>query len=84
MTKTNQINDLISILNHADVIKTFGNNKLPGNDSLPAEFYKTFGEILKTNLHKFCIKISKLGEMPRIIWQAVISCLLKRRQMGHK
>ena len=23
-------------------IKSFGNNKSPGNDGLPAEFYKTF------------------------------------------
>ena len=58
MTKINQINDLISILNQADVIKTFENNKLPSNDGVPAEFYKTFGKILTTNLHKLYIKIS--------------------------
>ena len=75
MTKINRINGLVSIVNYADVIKFFEINKSPLTDGIPAEFYKTFSEILKTNLHKFYIKISQLGEMPRIIWQTVISYL---------
>ena len=30
----------------------------PANDGLPLDFYKTFNEILKTDLHKLFIKIS--------------------------
>ena len=38
-----------------------------GNDGLPPELYKTFREILRTDLHKLYIEISQLGEMPRIM-----------------
>ena len=58
--------------------KSFENNKSPGNDSLPAEFYKTFNEILKTDLHKQYIEISQVGDMFRSMKQAVISCLYKK------
>ena len=46
-------------------IKSFENNKSPSNEGLPAEFYKTFNEILKTDLHKLYNEIYQLGEMPR-------------------
>ena len=59
-------------------VKSSENNKSPGNDGLPAELYKTFNEILKTDLDKLYIKISELGEMSRSIRQAVISCLYKK------
>ena len=52
-------------------------------DGLPAEFYKTFDEIFKTNLHKLCIEISQLEEMPRSMRQAVTSCLYKKEAEGH-
>ena len=113
MTKINQINSLISILNVADLkvriqstliskvkkkispknrrecdqeitvgeiekaIKFFENNKSPGDDGLPVEFYKTFNEILKTDLHRLYNEISQLGEMPRSMRQTVIPCLYK-------
>ena len=52
--------------------------KAPGNDGLPAEFYKTFNEIFKTDQCKLYIEISQLGEMPKSMRQAVISCLYKK------
>ena len=42
------------------------------------EFYKTFNEILKADLHKLYIEISQLREMLRSMQQAVISCLYKK------
>ena len=54
-------------------IKSFENNKSPGNDGLPAEFYKTFNEILK-----LYIEIPQLREMQRSMWQAGISYLYKK------
>ena len=39
--------------------KSFKNNKSLDNGSLPAEVYKTFNEILKTDPHKLYIKISQ-------------------------
>ena len=59
-------------------IKSFENNKSPGNDRLPAEFYKTFNEIIKTYIDKPYIEVLQLGEMPRNMWKTVISCLYKK------
>ena len=71
-------NQEIIVAETEKAIKSFENNKSPGNDGLPAEFCKTFNEIRKTDLHQLYIEISQLGEMPRSMWQAVISCLYKR------
>ena len=77
-------NQEITVAEIEKAIKSFENNKSPGNDGLPVEFYKTFNEILKTDLHKLYIEISQLGEIPGSMWQAVISCLYKkRRQRRH-
>ena len=54
-------------------IKSFENSKSPGNDGLPAEFYKTFNEILK-----LYIEISQLREMQRSMREAGISYLYKK------
>ena len=59
-------------------MKSFENNKSASIDGLPAEFYKTFHEIFKTNLRKLCIEIPQLGEMLRSMRQAVTSCLYKK------
>ena len=45
------------IIETEKAIKSFENNKSPGNDGLRPEFYKTFNEILKTDLHKLYIEI---------------------------
>ena len=56
-------------------MQSFQNNKSPVDDGLPAEFYKNFNEIPKTGLRKWHIESSQLGEMPRSIWETVISPL---------
>ena len=55
----------ITVAEIEKAIKSFENNKSPGKDGLPPEFYKTFNNILKTDVHKLYIKTSQLGEMPR-------------------
>ena len=67
----------ITVAEIEKVVKSFENNKSPGKDGLPPEFYKAFNNIFKTDLHKLYIEISQLGEMPRSMRQAVISCLYK-------
>ena len=59
-------------------IKSFDNHKSPGNDGLPAEFYKTFINVLKPDLFKLYTEISQKEEMPASMRQAVISCLYKK------
>ena len=56
-------------------IKSFDNHKSPGNDGLPTEFYKTFINVLKSDLLKL---YTEKEEMPAIMRQAVISCLYKK------
>ena len=76
--KRRECNQEITISETEKAIKSFENNKPPGNDGLPAEFYNIFTEILKTDLHKLYIEISQLGQMPRSMRQVVISCLYKK------
>ena len=42
----------IIVAEYEKAIQSFENNKSLCNDGLPAEFYKTFTEILKTDLYK--------------------------------
>ena len=60
------------------VITSFENHKFPGNGGLPAEFYKTLIDILKQDLLKLYTEISKRGEMPARLSQAVISCFYRK------
>ena len=60
----------ISVAEIEKAIKSFENNKSSDNDGLPVEFYKTFNEILKTDLHKSYIKIPQLGMMLTSLRQA--------------
>ena len=64
----------ITVAEIEKAMRSFENNVSPGNDGLPAGFYKTF----KADLHKLYIEIFQLGEMPRSMWQEVISCLYKK------
>ena len=68
----------ITVAETEKAIKSFENNKSPGNDGLSAEFYKTFNELLKKNLHKLYIENSQLWQVPRSMRQTVISCLYKK------
>ena len=42
----------ITVAEYEKAKQSFENNKSLCNDGLPAEFYKTFTEILKTDLYK--------------------------------
>ena len=64
-------------------INSFENNKSPGNDGLPPEFYKTFNEILKRDLYKLYIEISQLGETEKHASDSYILFVQKQRQRGH-
>ena len=55
----------ITVTETEKAIKSYENNKSPGNHALLAKFYKTFNEILKVDLHKLYIEIFQVGEMPR-------------------
>ena len=68
----------ITVAETEKAIKSFENNKSPGNDDLSAEFYKTFNELLKKDLHKLYIENSQLWQVPRSMRQTVISCLYKK------
>ena len=68
----------ITVAKTEKATKFLENSKSPGNEGLPAEFSKTYNEILKTDLHRLYFKISQLGEIPRSMCQTVISCLYQK------
>lgn len=63
-----------------EAISTLENNKSPGNNRLTAEFYKTF-TFLQDDLKELYQEILLIGRMPKSIWQAVITCIYKKRKM---
>ena len=58
-------------------LKTFQNNKSPGNDGLPAEFYKTFWPEFGSAMVNACNNSFQKGEMSPSQRQAVITLLDK-------
>ena len=78
-----ECNQEITFAEIEKTIKSFKNNKPPGNDGLPPEFYKTFNEILKTDLHKLHFEIPQLGQMPKHAAGSFILFLQKKRQRGY-
>ena len=60
------------------VIKTFQNGKTPGNDGIPAEFYKTFWSVLSPLLIE-CFNYSYgINQLPLTQTQAVITLIEKK------
>ena len=62
-------------------IKSFQNNKSPGNDGLTVEFYKAFFDILQNDLKQLYEEISQKRKMPDSMRQAVITCIYKKGNM---
>ena len=57
---------------------TFADNKTPGNDGLPAEFYKRFWPLLRKQLTQ-CLDYSfEYGQLSSSQSQAVISLIQKK------
>ena len=61
------------------VLKTFQNNKSPGNDGIPVEFYKKFWSIFGTLLVNSFNKSLQEGELSTSQKQAVISVIDKNK-----
>ena len=51
-----ECNQEITVAEIQQAMNSFKNNKSPNNDVLTVEFYKTFNEILKADLHKCTLK----------------------------
>ena len=71
---------LISLEEYSKIINSFPLNKVPGNDGLPIEFYKTFWNFLEDPLVE-CFNASFVqGEMSPSEKQAVITLIEKKDQ----
>ncbi len=60
-----------------DTIKTLKNNKSPGTDGFPGEFYKSFKEEITPALHRVFNYALKSGDPPKSWSEAIISVLHK-------
>ena len=62
----------------AAVLENFQNNKSPGNDGIPVEFYKKFWSLLSESFTKCVNECFETGEMSRSQKQAVIALIEKK------
>ena len=68
----------ISLEECTEVLNSFSLNKVPGNDGLSAEFYKTFWAAVKNLLVECFNESFEKGEMSSSQKQAVITLIEKR------
>jgi hypothetical protein len=76
------INDELTTLEIVSTIKYLGNNKAPGIDELPAEWYKVLlgkdGSLMQTVVVNLCSSIWSRGKVPEAINKAVIVNIPKK------
>ena len=65
------------------MLETFQNNKVPGNDGIPAEFYKKFWALLSEPFIKCANECFENMEMSNSQKQAVITLIEKKRKRSH-
>ena len=63
----------------ADALKSTANNKSPGNDGLPAEFYKVFWPKIKPYLLAAVRKSFEVGKLSISQRQGLITLIPKKR-----
>ena len=66
----------------AAVLENFQNNKSPGNDGIPVEFYKKFWSLLSESFMKCVNECFESGEMSLSQKQAVITQPFEPRAQG--
>ena len=71
---------IISLEECTKVLNSFPLNKVPGNDGLPVEFYKTFWNLVGNILVDFLNESFVKGEMSSSQKQAVITLIEKKDQ----
>jgi len=62
-----------------NVIKSMANNKSPGSDGLPVEFYKIFWKDIKVDLMNAILEAYELGELPILQKHGVLTLLPKKK-----
>ena len=70
--------NLPSLTECENAIKLMKNNKSPGLDGLPAEFYKLFWNDIKDYFYESLLKSIECGMLPYTQRNAVISLILKK------
>ena len=73
----NSIEQPITIAEISKVINKMNNNKSPGSDGFPAEFYKIFWVKLKTFIHRAINDCYKTAILQTTARECIISCLPK-------
>uniref|UniRef100_A0A8C5D9N9 Reverse transcriptase domain-containing protein n=1 Tax=Gouania willdenowi TaxID=441366 RepID=A0A8C5D9N9_GOUWI len=74
----NQLNSKLTVAELNLALQNMQNNKAPGPDGFPVEFFKTFHSKLIPILHSVYIESLSCGNLPPTLRQASISVLLKK------
>ncbi len=74
--RIDEINLCVDDLTQA--VMSMSNNKCPGADGLPKEFYITFWEDLKDHLLTMFMESLRIGKLPSSLREGVISLMFKK------
>lgn len=78
----NQLDSVLTIPELNSALQSMQNNKAPGPDGFPVEFFKAFQSKLIPLLHSVYVESLSLGCLPPTLRQASISVLLKKDKDG--
>ena len=76
-TQNEEMSRSFTLKELTDALKGMSNNKAPGTDGFPAEFYKIFWEDIKYFFHRMTIESYENGRLPNSLTEGILTLVPK-------